>query len=98
MMGSALDPIFMTDSPVGLSHEHYSEAVQEAVSVFKMTYAAWNKLYRKDMKENMLRLDSLQACWNALVLARIAETGVAFYLDEKQYRQAIENMNKTQES
>lgn len=91
-------PFFMLLSPVELSHAHYSAATQEAISVFKMTYAAWHKIKAKDIRENMIRLDSLQSCWNAVVLARIEETGVGLYLDEAQYKQAVANKNKAKQS
>ena len=81
-----------------LSHAHYSAAVQEAVSVFVMTHAAWNRMRGKDLRENMIRLDALQTCWDTLAQARKAETGCGFYLDEQQYAEAVASISKGRKS
>ena len=78
----------MFNSPSNKSHEHYSEQVREAVSVFAMTYAAWERMSKKDLRENMIRLEALQTCWDAIVQARKLETGTGFYLNENEYKAA----------
>ena len=63
-----------------------------------MTYAAWNKVRGKDLKENMIRLNALQTCWDALAKARLQETGNGFYLDKEQYIEAVAKIQAGQKS
>lgn len=88
----------MFDDSSEKSHDHYSPAVREAVSVFAMTYAAWERMSKKDLRDNMLRLDALQGCWDALAKARIAETGTGFYLNAEQYQQAVLSIQSNHKS
>jgi len=88
----------MFDDSSNKSHEHYSAQVREAVSVFSMTYAAWERISKKDLRENMIRLDALQTCWDAVVQARKLETGTGFYLDENQYKEAVSSIQQNRKS
>ena len=78
----------------GRDHSHYGSDVQHALSAFRSALFTYQKLGRYKWKhEQSERLDSVQAAFNALVVARKRETGVGTYLDAESYKAAVKKMN-----
>lgn len=66
-------------------HSHYGPKTQEALIVFQEMWKSYFNTTWINFKENAHRIDAIQAAWNALVKARIIETGTGFYLTKQEY-------------
>lgn len=88
-MGVLVVPVLsLIAGPTDKDHSHYSPEVQFAVTAFRAAFLTYQKSRAYNFKESAYRLDSVQAAWDNLARARIAETGCGFYMTPEQYRQA----------
>lgn len=72
-----------------LGHAHYSEAVQAIVKELERILPKLERQRRRGRANGPGEVDQAQACWNELMRARKQETGVAYYLDPEQYKEAL---------
>lgn len=67
------------------SHGHYGPEVLDALNVFQDLWKSYFNTTWIGFKENSIRMDAMQAAWNALARARKKETGTGFYLTPEEY-------------
>jgi hypothetical protein len=68
-----------------VNQPHYGPAVQTALREFQSCYSYWRALGRKDAMDSIKRRMQVEKLWNVLVKARVAETGVAYYLTPQEH-------------
>jgi hypothetical protein len=73
-------------------HSHYSAKTQAAVHAFQVCFASFQALKKSDWNAATYWSNEAQDAWNRLVKCRREETGQAFYLDSKQYQEAVHEL------